>query len=432
MKEILAEIRPTPEQQTHMDRLVQRLTTAAQSALGDRGQATVQGSIAKGTWIAGNKDIDLFLLLDLDTPEEDLASIAKEVANATLQDVKQRYAQHPYQVGTFEDHTIDLVPAYHVEDASEHRSAVDRTPFHTAWVAEHLDERARDEVRLAKQWMKGIGTYGAETAIGGFSGYLVEVLVQRFGSFDGILEWLAAGAKPRQWDDLELPEHDGPLQIGDPTDPQRNVAAAVKDDVLETAIEAALAFQARPGRQFFFPRPTMAADLPRPAPGTWAALLLTPATERLDLVLPQFHRAGRIMADDLSRAGFTDVRTHAFSDDLVLLQWHATAVPGATRDQHGPPADKAANAQRFREKWEGHRDAAGPIQERDGRLFVAVINRNRTIKDHIQATMDRILTAKHVRAALPHALLTDEVEALPEQYHGVAADFILGRRPWQR
>ena len=41
----------------------------------------------------------------------------------------------------------------------------------------------RGEVRLLKKFMQGIGVYGAEIKVGGFSGYLCELLIMKYGSF---------------------------------------------------------------------------------------------------------------------------------------------------------------------------------------------------------------------------------------------------------
>ncbi len=162
-------LRPSPDEHRAMQDRVTALLAACGDAMQDAGLAgtpTVQGSVAKDTWIAGSTDIDCFLLLDPDTPEEALKRAAESVGDAVLDDAQRKYAQHPYLVGRFQDADVDLVPAYAIPDATGKMSAVDRTPFHTAWVRDHLDDAARDHVRLLKQWCKGTGIYGAETAIG--------------------------------------------------------------------------------------------------------------------------------------------------------------------------------------------------------------------------------------------------------------------------
>ena len=230
--EILRELTPTAAEEGALAAAAHDLEQAAQAALAEAGlagRAAVQGSVAKGTWLRGGADIDLFLFLYPCVPLERLESAAVTVGAKVLHDARRKYAQHPYLSGAFQGHAVDLVPAYAVATAAAKMSAVDRTPFHTAWVRDRLDAAARGQVRLAKRWLKGVGCYGAQTALGGFSGYLVEVLVARHGSLDGLLAWLAAGAKPRRivLGPDQVTDDVSPLVVVDPVDPARNCAAAV-------------------------------------------------------------------------------------------------------------------------------------------------------------------------------------------------------------
>ncbi|HLF16819.1 MAG TPA: nucleotidyltransferase domain-containing protein, partial [Candidatus Thermoplasmatota archaeon] len=163
---VLAEITPTPAEEAAAARAVADLEAEATRALAEAGlpgAAAVQGSLAKGTWLKGGADIDLFLLLDPAVPLDELESVAERVGRRILEKPQKKYAQHPYLQGFFRGQAVDLVPAYRVASAHAKMSAVDRTPFHTAWVRTRLDARGRGEVRLAKRWMKGVGVYGAET-----------------------------------------------------------------------------------------------------------------------------------------------------------------------------------------------------------------------------------------------------------------------------
>ena len=96
------------------------------------------------------------------------------------------------KIGGFE---VDLVPCYALPDASRIRSAVDRTPFHTRFVLSSLDDVKRGQVLLLKQFMKGIGVYGAEAKVQGFSGYLTELLIIKYGDLLNVLR-AASGWRP--------------------------------------------------------------------------------------------------------------------------------------------------------------------------------------------------------------------------------------------
>lgn len=454
-RRVLDRLTPTAQEHEEVARDVADLLAAADRALVAArlpGRATMQGSIAKGTWLAGGGDLDLFLLLDPAVPAEKLEGAALAVGAKILESAQKRYAQHPYLVGTFRGRSVDLVPAYAVPSAAAKMSAVDRTPFHTAWVTGRLDDAARAQVRLAKRWLKGVGVYGAQTAVGGFSGYLVEVLVAHFGSFAKVLDWLAAEAKPRRIVSPSLQGADrldqvkdevSPLVVVDPVDPARNCSAAVTAETLALACEAARAYLAQPEEGFFFPAPphgvpasTLHAHQQK-AGESWQALLLRPRTDRLDIVFPQFQKAARAIAAHLESEGFPLARLRTHADEArpaVLLEWVTQAVELPERRTHkGPPATVPANAARFAAKYANHPDALGPITTgADGRVQVVLTVRHRTAAQRLAADLASLQLGRHVTDALGDAKhWSDPAEATPEWAPAVA-DTVLDRRPWQR
>jgi len=144
------------------------------------------GSVAKDTYLK-EPDIDVFIMFPTSVGREELESIGLEIGRRTIAG-EERYAEHPYIHGEFRGYQTDIVPCYKVRDPSSLKSAVDRTPFHTEFVKKSLPEGRRGEARLLKQFMKGVGVYGAESRTQGFSGYLVELLIIRYGSFRKVLE----------------------------------------------------------------------------------------------------------------------------------------------------------------------------------------------------------------------------------------------------
>jgi tRNA nucleotidyltransferase (CCA-adding enzyme) len=446
-EQVLAELTPSSAEENALQALAHDLEAEADrrlAALRLGGKAAVQGSVAKGTWLRGGTDVDLFLLMDPSVPAVELEHVARRVAEGMLQDVRSKYAQHPYIVGRFRGHNVDLVPAYRVPQATARMTAVDRTPFHTEWVRAHLSPSQRADVRLLKRWMKGTETYGAQTATGGFSGYLVEVLVAHFRTFHGVLDWLAVDAQPRRNALVPDEVHDdvSPLVVVDPVDPARNCAAAVHADTLERAGAAARAYRARPDRRFYFAPPPRAEppETLRTALGlakaTWTGLLVRPRTRRLDIVFPQFQRAGRTIEAAMAEHGFTPLRARVSAspdESEILFQWLSTGAPlAATAIHRGPPADLEANAAKFRSKWEPHPLRAGPVRQApDGRLEVEVRTESREPGTWLRTNLPRLALGKHVAEALPGTVLEDPA-TVAEPWAPVVGTFVLDRRPWER
>lgn len=443
--EVLATVTPTPQAEDKLARIVADLLAAATgelAALKIAGRTTVQGSVAKGTWLAGATDIDMFLLLDPALPLAELERVALTIGPRLLSAPQKKYAQHPYMTGKFQGHTVDLVPAYAVPSATAKMSAVDRTPFHTAWVRDHLAPPKRGDVRLLKQWMKGVGIYGAQTANAGFSGYLVEILVVRFGPLRVVLDYLAAGAKPRRVSlgRDEVKDEVSPLVVVDPVDPGRNCAAAVSAETLQRAQEAATEYLKTPRRTFFFPAPpraepatTLHAGLAREN-SAWLGVLLRPRTDRLDIVFPQFQKAGRSLESGLVDAGFAVRRCDVASADdgkEILMQWVVAVATLPERRVHEGPREASRHAARFREKWASHPDARSPIRSVDGVLQVDVAVHVRTPAAWLERVAGETM-GKHVQEAWTDRRLLTDPGAVPVAWAPRVADLALARRSWQR
>ena len=246
LEEALATLVPSVEEQATVEALCESLLARARKAAPDGVEPLLVGSVAKGTWLPG-ADIDLFLCF----PEgADLVKEGLALARSILPEGEELYAQHPYLRGSVEGRNVDAVPCFGISDPAQPASAVDRTVFHSEWVRKNLSDGQREDVRLAKRFLAVAGAYGAAAAVGGFSGYLVEVLVHRTGDFPAFVQELvgwrppvALGAVPG------APEAE--ITLPDPVDPGRNVAAGVMRDGLARAVLAARRFLAKPTADAF-------------------------------------------------------------------------------------------------------------------------------------------------------------------------------------
>src|SRR2546427_17728 len=177
----------------------------------------------------------------------------------------------------------------------------------------------RDQVRLLKAFCDGVGVYGAEAKVQGFSGYLCELLVLRYGTFRGVLE---AASRWRRGEVIELDTRPArsfpePLVLIDPIDAERNVASAVGEESLGTFLHAAKAFLKRPRVEFFFPRGrrTFTAAQARATlrrRGTTLLGIVLPApriTE--DILYPQIRKAQRAIEDLCRKADFRIVHSRS-------------------------------------------------------------------------------------------------------------------------
>jgi tRNA nucleotidyltransferase (CCA-adding enzyme) len=341
------------------------------------------GSTARGTWLSGDRDIDLFVRFPTSLSRGELERYGLAVGNAVLPDGREEYAEHPYVTGEFDGFDVDLVPCFDVPSASAIRSAVDRTPFHNAYLVERLDDALAAEVRVFKAFLKGIGAYGSNLRTRGFSGYLSELLVVEHGGFEDTLRAAADWTPPVELDpeDHAAAAFDDPLVVVDPTDPERNVAAVCSAENVARLQHYARAFLAAPGTSYF--------DQSDPAPldgaavrahldrrGTTPAAVVFDAPDVVDDQLyPQLRKSLRGVVTGLERRGFDVLRATSFADDrAVLFVELAVAERPAVERHEGPPVGVRRHAEGFYDAYAaanpdatdaGAGDAAGSTDDRD-------------------------------------------------------------------
>jgi tRNA nucleotidyltransferase (CCA-adding enzyme) len=360
------------------------------------------GSAARGTWLAGDHDLDVFLGVD----EEDNLEKALHLARRVSSDYQEKYAEHPYVQARIDGFEVDLVPCYLVDDAAHLRSAVDRTPFHNRYVMQRI-AGLEDEVLLLKQFMKGTGVYGSELKVGGFSGYLAELLVLCYGSFADVIE-AASLWKPGLRLDLEglgRIEQADPLVVVDPVDPGRNVAAALTlDKMLQFAL-AARTFMARPDLEFFFSEPlSPLSDREIEAlmeeRGTLPLLIEFAAPDVVeDVLYPQLRKAESSARALLERKGFSILRSDVVSygnHAALLLEMEVWRLSRACR-REGPPVWQADHVTRF---LAAHPKILSGPYIKDGRVVVEEERRYFQAADLLAADLASLSLGRHISASI--------------------------------
>ncbi len=263
--EVLKRIRPSVEERTKWKRVVddflKRLNGKLQGA-----KAIVGGSGAKDTWLAGNADIDIFVRYDISFRRRsgELADLLEGVlgevfAGCTIERVhgSRDYFQFMYMGLSFE-----VVPILEITNARDAVNITDVSPLHTEWVNKN-GEGLKDEIRLAKQFCKAQGVYGAESYINGFSGYVLEILVIYYRGFEKLL---AASIKWKEKDVIDIEKYykgknvmfelnksklQSALIVIDPVDKVRNASAALCFEKMKLFCVRAKEYLEKPEGRFF-------------------------------------------------------------------------------------------------------------------------------------------------------------------------------------
>ncbi len=225
------------------------------------GVVELEGSLAKGTLLRDKWEIDVFVLLD----NVDKNWIDNHAENFLVSCLGRKfpyilkYSQHPYITLLYNGMEADVVPVIRVKRPGISGLGVERTPFHTRFIKENLTDYQKDQVRILKSFLKGIDVYGAETHVGGFSGYVAELLIFHYGSFNNLIESAGRWKPPILIDptgqaDIEYLKRkypESPIILVDPVDTGRNAAASVTRQSLARFILASKLYKYKPNLSFF-------------------------------------------------------------------------------------------------------------------------------------------------------------------------------------
>lgn len=436
--QVLKLIKPTAAQDKEVLSVVDELTRKVASEarkLDLHVELMLVGSVAKRTHLK-DPDIDLFMLFPESTTPEKMKEGGLEVGRRVVKG-KEHYAQHPYVRGMYKGFQVDLVPAFKIRDTRSKMTAVDRTPFHTDFVKKHLAKGMEDEVRLLKRFMKGIGCYGAEAKVQGFSGYLCELLIMRFGGFRKALE------AAREWkvgEALELPDNPGdqfsePLTFVDPVDSARNVASAVSPETLLKFIVASREYLRSPKIEFFFPKELEAwsAGRLKEMVGSRLGNVLSVDFPKLDLIddvtYPQLRKSLGAVTALLERSDFEIEKTSILVDREchLVVELVSMCLP-KTRKHRGPPVN-SENVSEFLAKWNSL-GVSKPYTE-DGRWYVMTERQYERADDFVRAKIATLPLGKDVQKQGGFEVATGDA-LLDDRHLAALTHHFDDRMPWQR
>ena len=314
---------PTKSEASKLTKVAQetkRLVESLVASLGEVVDVVFGGSFAKGTWLRGDADIDIFVKIKPSVSVERFEVLGKSIGQEALKKHKSklRYSDHPYVEAFVRGIRVNVVPCYNVEQG-KWQSAADRSPFHTEYISSNFDDEKRMQARLLKKFFKGVGIYGAEISTGGFSGYVSEVLVLKYGSFENVLR-AAADVQDRQV--IAVGEYDSdivkgfrsPVIIIDPVDSRRNLGTAISPESVGRFVLAARAFLASPSLQFFREKKKHAKASAKLYPNV-LVVEFTHKERSPDIIWGQLKRSLNAMAKQLEIADFIVLRSSCITDE---------------------------------------------------------------------------------------------------------------------
>jgi tRNA nucleotidyltransferase (CCA-adding enzyme) len=280
------------------------------------------GSFAKGTWLKDEVDIDIFVKIDNSVSDKEFEQLGKEIGLQSLKGYKTflRYSDHPYVEAIVSGVRVNIVPCYNVQKG-KWRSAADRSPFHTDYIKKNLDDEKRNHVRLLKRFLKSMGVYGADIATEGFSGYVAEIIILKYGSFESVLQAMSCIGPENNVISIDSPDgsalkkFESQVIIIDPIDHNRNLGTAISSESIGKLVLAARAFLEKPSFDFFVKKEKRVYDHYN---GLYPNLVIVEFSYKKrspDVIWGQLKRSVNAISKQLCLANFKVVRSITVTDE---------------------------------------------------------------------------------------------------------------------
>ena len=289
------------------------------------------GSYAKGTWVSekpvDDVDIDIFVKFNKKTSENDFRSIGTKIGFESLKKYKPytRHAEHPFVEAIVDGTRVNIVPCYDV-NKGEWQSATDRSIYHTKFMKQKLTSSMKGDVRILKKFLQHIEVYGAEIAKEGFSGYVSEVLIFYFGSFEKTIKKISE-LKKGEVIGKTMKKFDSPIVLIDPIDNNRNLGTAISIDNLGKFVLVSRAFLKNPSKKFF-KKPVSNRIMKNADKIIVVQFRFKDRSD--DIIWGQIKRASNALKTQLELGGFTVLRNSSVKDEkenaALIFLLHAKKI----------------------------------------------------------------------------------------------------------
>jgi len=300
----------------------------------------VGGSFAKGTWLENDTDIDFFVMIEPSVERNEFEELGKAIGYHALRKYKPylRYSEHPYVEGKVDGTRVNIVPCYRVEK-NNWKSAADRSPFHTDFMQDKLNDNLKGQVRVLKKFLKAVGIYGSQIAVSGFSGYVTEVLVLKYGSFEGVLK-IFSEFKPNHIISLYPPDEKmiekftSPVIIIDPIDSNRNLGAAISADCVAKFVLASRQFLRNPSKEFMRKPGKLRPKIIKQIESNLLIIEFKIQKRSPDILWGQLKRKLTSISKMLSNSRFEIIKKHCYTDEekhaVFILMFEFANLPKIT------------------------------------------------------------------------------------------------------
>lgn len=340
---------------------VTKTLTGIQAALSKKeikAKAILGGSFAKGTYLAKDFDVDIFVQFNQKHYcDKDISKLLKSALTRfkpTTLHGSRDYFQ--FRKGNIQ---YEIVPVIEIKKAAEALNVTDCSPLHVAWVSKHI-KKLHDEIRLTKQFFKAAGIYGAESYIRGFSGHVIDLLVIMHKGFIPLLKAASQWKPPVVLDfenvhkgkalaHLNPAKTQSPLILIDPVQPNRNASASLSPEKFSLFVKISSQFLKKPSTEAFIIREPNLQEIQKKGPTI--TITAAPYSGKRDVVGSKLLQVHQSICAKLEPFGLASQGWHWNPPRPALFYYvlETTILP-ETVTHLGPPTSLKIHAEAFMRK----------------------------------------------------------------------------------
>ncbi len=286
LKQVLEKIKPSKKEEREVKEKVDEFLKKINPNLKD-AEALLGGSGAKGTWLSGAHDVDIYVSFDYEKykgSSDKISDILEKILKKIFPKLERLHGSRDYFQIKEDKFTFEIIPILKINSPEKALNITDISPLHVKWVKQHPEYK--DEIRLTKQFCKANNIYGAESYIRGFSGYDCEVLTIYYKGFMNLIKEAAKWTEkvildPENYyknkkdalQSLNIAKVYSPLILIDPVQAERNVAAALNKEKFSMFKKVCKQFLKNPSEEFFKEKEINIEDIKQKAKNSRLILL---------------------------------------------------------------------------------------------------------------------------------------------------------------
>jgi tRNA nucleotidyltransferase (CCA-adding enzyme) len=325
-----------------------------------KATAMAGGSIAKGTFLKGDHDVDIFLKFDKKYENEQLSDLTEKCLS--LWKYERIHGSRDYFNIHLNGLKYEIIPVFDISNSAEAENITDFSPLHASWVLKQLKDNPEltDDIRLTKAFCKAAEVYGAESHIRGFSGHMVDILTIYYGGFLKLMK-AASMWKEKQVVDyydiykgktiqmLNKSKTEGPIE------PSRNASASLSNEKFDMFIKKAQELLKNPSEEFFVKKKFSIADIKKKhAKDKLIVLNITPHIGKSDISGSKIVKILEYFRKQLPMHHFklTDSNWNWPEADNAIM-WFAVDKKDLPKSEEwmGPPLASKKNVGQFKKKY---------------------------------------------------------------------------------